>query len=139
MERRGLTRPQMAARIAQEFEEDWIVNLGIGITTLCSNFAHDVIFHAENGVIGYGAVKPEGEEDIHLVNAGGQHSVPPIVQRMVPLFGPETSVVTAQNGIPWWYFHKLAGPCEDRRLESADPGGALRCRVGGLVGFDPRR
>ena len=73
MERRGLSRGQMAARIAQEFEEDWIVNLGIGIPTLCSNYAHDVTFHAENGVIGYGALKPEGEEDLYLVNAGGQY------------------------------------------------------------------
>lgn len=53
------------------------------------------------------------------------HSVPPIVEKMTPLFGPRTSVVTAQNGIPWWYFYKLAGPWENHRLESADPGGRI--------------
>ena len=68
-----LTRPQMAARLASEFQDGWIVNLGIGIPTLCSNYAKGVIFHAENGVIGYGPLLPEGEEDIHLVNAGGQY------------------------------------------------------------------
>jgi len=41
------------------------------------------------------------------------------------LFGPQTSVVTMINGIPWWYFHKLAGPYEGRRLESVDPGGLI--------------
>lgn len=53
------------------------------------------------------------------------HSVTAIVEHMLPLLGPETAVVTAQNGIPWWYFHKLEGPWEDQRLESADPGGQI--------------
>jgi len=43
---------------------------------------------------------------------------------MSPLLGLETAIVAAQNGIPWWYFHKLAGPYEDRRIEAVDPGGA---------------
>jgi 2-dehydropantoate 2-reductase len=41
-----------------------------------------------------------------------------------PLLGPDTAVVAGQNGIPWWYFHKLAGPYEGRRIEAVDPGGA---------------
>ena len=41
---------------------------------------------------------------------------------MQPLLGPDTAVVTAMNGIPWWYFHKLAGPFEGRGIESVDPG-----------------
>jgi 2-dehydropantoate 2-reductase len=51
------------------------------------------------------------------------HSVPPVVDQMLPLFGDETAVVTASNGIPWWYFYKLPGPWENHRLESVDPGG----------------
>ncbi len=42
-----------------------------------------------------------------------------------PLLKPGTGVVAAQNGIPWWYFHGLAGPYEGRRVEAADPGGAV--------------
>jgi len=53
------------------------------------------------------------------------HSVPPIIGGMAPLVGPETAVVTAQNGVPWWYFHRLPGPHEDRRVESVDPGGRI--------------
>ena len=49
-------------------------------------------------------------------------SVGPIVERMQPLLGPETAVVTAMNGIPWWYFYGLAGPFEGRGVESVDPG-----------------
>lgn len=51
------------------------------------------------------------------------HSVPPIVDRLQPLLGPETTVVSGVNGVPWWYFHKLGGPWEGTRLESVDPGG----------------
>ena len=71
-----LTRQQMANRLAQEFQDGWLVNLGIGIPTLCSNYKQDekeVIYHSENGVIGYGPIYPRGEEDRHLVNAGGQY------------------------------------------------------------------
>ena len=73
---KGWDRQQMADRLAQEFQDGWIVNLGVGIPTLCSNTDigdRDIIYHAENGVIGYGPVLPAGQEDLHLVNAGGQN------------------------------------------------------------------
>ena len=53
------------------------------------------------------------------------HSVAPVVDRMRPLLGPDTAVVTAQNGILWWYFYKLRGPWENERLPIADPGGKI--------------
>ena len=73
---KGLSRQQMCDRLAMEFGDGWIVNLGIGIPTLCSNFDFgdkEIIFHSENGVIGYGPLAATGKEDLHLVNAGGQH------------------------------------------------------------------
>ena len=76
MEKARLSRDLMAARVAREFEDGWVVNLGIGMPTLCSNYSFgdkSIVFQSENGVIGYGPLLPEGEEDIHLVNAGGQH------------------------------------------------------------------
>jgi 2-dehydropantoate 2-reductase len=42
-----------------------------------------------------------------------------------PLLGANTAVVAAQNGIPWWFFHGLAGPHQGRRIEAVDPGGAV--------------
>ncbi|EXG81541.1 2-dehydropantoate 2-reductase [Cryptosporangium arvum] len=42
-----------------------------------------------------------------------------------PLLGPDTAVIAAQNGIPWWYFHGLTGPLRDRRIEAVDPGGTV--------------
>lgn len=44
---------------------------------------------------------------------------------LAPLLGPQTTVVAAQNGIPWWYFHRQGGPFDGRRLESVDPDGAV--------------
>jgi 3-oxoacid CoA-transferase B subunit len=73
---KGLNRQQMADRIALEFQDGWIVNLGVGIPTMCSNTDigdRDITYHSENGVIGYGPIAPAGEEDLNLVNAGGQN------------------------------------------------------------------
>ena len=75
-EKTPLDRQTMCNRIAMEFQDGWVVNLGVGMPTLCSNYDFgdtDILFQSENGVIGYGPLSPEGEEDIHLVNAGGQH------------------------------------------------------------------
>ncbi|MCI5110331.1 MAG: 2-dehydropantoate 2-reductase [Marivita sp.] len=52
------------------------------------------------------------------------HSVPPIVEKMQPLIGPNTTIVSGVNGVPWWYFHKIGGEHEGTRLESVDPGNA---------------
>ena len=75
-EKPRLDRQAMCDRLAMEFEDGWVVNLGIGIPTLCSNYVDptkEIINQSENGVIGYGPLAAEGEEDPHLVNAGGQH------------------------------------------------------------------
>lgn len=50
------------------------------------------------------------------------HSIPPMVERMRPLIGTETTVVHGANGVPWWYFHRIGGPLEGTRLKSVDPG-----------------
>lgn len=63
-----------------------------------------------------------GPQD-YVIVALKAHSGPSVVEAMQPLLGPDTAVVTAQNGVPWWYFHKAGGPLEGRRLGSVDPGG----------------
>ncbi|MGI5135132.1 MULTISPECIES: 2-dehydropantoate 2-reductase [unclassified Streptomyces] len=52
------------------------------------------------------------------------HSYPSSGPLVAPLLGDRTAVVAGQNGIPWWYFHKLAGPYEGLKIEAVDPGGA---------------
>lgn len=62
-----------------------------------------------------------GPQDYVIVTLKA-HSVPPVVGRMKPLIGPETTMVSGVNGVPWWYFHKIGGPLEGTRLQSVDPG-----------------
>jgi 2-dehydropantoate 2-reductase len=47
------------------------------------------------------------------------HSYPTCGPLVEPLFGPDTAVIAAQNGIPWWYFHELPGPYRGRRIDRA--------------------
>jgi len=62
-----------------------------------------------------------GEQDFVIVTLKA-HSAPTVVDAMQSLLGPETAVVSAVNGVPWWYFHRLEGPWEGTRLASVDPG-----------------
>ena len=70
-----------------------------------------------------------GSQDYVIITLKA-HSVPGIVDAMQPLLGPETAVVTAVNGVPWWYFYKLDGPWERHTLESVDPGGEQWRNIG---------
>lgn len=64
-----------------------------------------------------------GTQDYVIVTLKA-HSVPPVVPKMQPLMGENTTVVWGVNGLPWWYFHKVGGPLEGTRLECIDPGNA---------------
>ena len=70
-----LDEQTMALRVAKEFQDGMIINLGFGIPTLAANFIPEgieVIFHAENGCLGFGPTPTtEEEQDFHLVNASG--------------------------------------------------------------------
>ena len=70
------SRPQMAERLAREFQDGWIVNLGVGMPTLIADVPfgdREITYHSENGVIGNGPVAAPGQEDLQLVNASGQN------------------------------------------------------------------
>jgi 2-dehydropantoate 2-reductase len=69
-----------------------------------------------------------GAQDI-VILALKAHQVEPIAAELPKLFGPDTIVVTTQNGIPWWYFQKHGGEFEGRRVETVDPSGTLMASV----------
>ncbi|MGK0126861.1 MAG: 3-oxoacid CoA-transferase subunit B [Candidatus Azotimanducaceae bacterium] len=71
----GLSKQEIAQRIAQELRDKWYVNLGIGIPTLVANYIPEGIeveFQSENGLLGMGPFPIEGTEDADMINAGKQ-------------------------------------------------------------------
>lgn len=74
------------------------------------------------------AMADAGAQDAVLLTLKA-HQVREVLPELRALFGPETVVVTMINGLPWWYFHKLAGPYEGHRLDSVDPGGVIAAYI----------
>ena len=69
-----------------------------------------------------------GPQDVVLLTVKA-HQVRDLLPGLRALFGPDTVVVTMINGVPWWYFHKLAGPYEGRSLQSLDPDGLIAANI----------
>lgn len=61
------------------------------------------------------------------------HALTALAPSLAPLFGPDTVVVSTQNGIPWWYFQESGGEYDGLRLERVDPGGVIAAAI------EPRR
>lgn len=74
--REGLDSQTIALRAVREFRDGMIINLGVGLPTLCSNLVppeKEILFHSENGVLGFGPIETDRERaDVHLINAGAQ-------------------------------------------------------------------
>lgn len=89
----------------------------------------------EGGVRSAHAVRAEadaaalGPQDFVLLTLKA-HSIPSSLDQIAPLLGPDTAVVTMQNGVPWWYFYRSGGPHDGRRIEAVDPGGHIWDRIG---------
>ncbi len=65
-----------------------------------------------------------GQADVIFLGVKA-HSLTALAPQLRPLFGPETFVVSTQNGVPWWYFQNHGGELEGLRLERVDPGGVI--------------
>ena len=72
-----------------------------------------------------------GEQD-YIILALKAHGIPKIIDQMAPLLGPNTAVVSAVNGLPWWYFHQAnTGTMLDNQpLQAVDPGGRVYSEIG---------
>jgi len=97
---------------------------------------------------GLHVLSPEGDFDVRPTVTGDlgtvgvadvvflgvkAHGLTALAPQLTPLLGPETVVVSTQNGIPWWYFEGIGGALEGVRLERVDPGGVIGAAI------DPRR
>ena len=91
-------------------------------------------------------VEADGESEVIKVNAVGDttalpeqdlviitlkaHSIPPAIPAILPLLGDHTTIVTAVNGIPWWYLYRNVLGIEEKPIDSVDPGGVLWNSIG---------
>jgi 2-dehydropantoate 2-reductase len=100
--------------------------------------SHDGEFVAHPKVSG--SLEEIGPADVVFLGVKA-HSLPQLAPRLKPVLGPDTTVVSTQNGVPWWFFQGWEGPLQDLRLERVDPGGvvasAIEARrvVGSIVYF----
>jgi 2-dehydropantoate 2-reductase len=91
---------------------------GLRVRTLATGEFASYRVHAEDDPRALGA------QDAVIVAVKGQ-SLPQVARGMGPLLGESTAIVTAMNGVPWWFFDRLAFGGGRLRLESLDPGGEL--------------
>jgi 2-dehydropantoate 2-reductase len=122
----------LGAQLARAGEEVTLIARGPHLAAIRENGLTLRIEGAEHNVRVAATDRPAeaGPQDVVIVTVKA-HGVAPIAEAMQPLFGPDTSVVTAMNGIPWWYFHKLGGPHEGRRIQCLDPDGRLETLIPG--------
>ncbi|MEH2260986.1 2-dehydropantoate 2-reductase [Nostoc sp.] len=74
-------------------------------------------------------IQEAGPQDVVILTVKA-HSVPAIAPFLPALYNPHTMVVTAQNGVPWWYFRKYGGEYEGTRIQSVDPDGIIEASIG---------
>jgi 2-dehydropantoate 2-reductase len=75
-----------------------------------------------------GSLEQAGTPDVILLTVKA-HSLPQLAPQLARLTGPDTVVVSTQNGIPWWYFQRGAGQWDGIRLERVDPGGVVGAAI----------
>ena len=69
-------------------------------------------------------LKEAGEHDL-VILALKAHYLEAVAPQIPAVTNPDTMIITVQNGIPWWYFHKHGGEFDGHRLETLDPDGTL--------------
>ena len=126
----------LGARLALAGEDVTLVARGEHLAAIRR---HGLQLIAPDGSVATAAAVPAtddmrgcGPQDLVVLGVKA-HQIAPIVDDLAALFGPETMVLTTQNGIPWWYFQRLGGPYDGHRLRTLDPDG----RVG--AGIEARR
>lgn len=121
----------LAARLAAAGEQVSVIARGPHLAAIR---AHGLTLIEEDGaetiarVAASESVADAGRQDLVILGLKA-HQVAAIVADLAPLCQPHTMVMTAQNGIPWWYFLRHGGPFEGRRLESVDPGGVIAAHL----------
>jgi 2-dehydropantoate 2-reductase len=116
----------VAGRLAQNGHDVSVVARGAQLTAIREKGLRILFENKESRVQIQADSDPSrlGPQDCVFVAVKGQ-SLPEVAERIAPLLGRDSSIVTAMNGVPWWFFDRLAFGGGKLRLESLDPGGKL--------------
>ena len=121
----------LAAKLQQAGEQVSVIARGPHLAAIKANGLKLI---EENGsevvarVAATDKIAEAGRQDLVILGMKA-HQVAAVVTDLTHLYTPETMVLTAQNGIPWWYFFKHGGAYEGRQLESVDPGGVVAANL----------
>ena len=122
----------LGARLALAGEDVTLVARGTHLAAIRQNGLRLVMSDGTEEVIpkarATDSFQEAGPQDIVIVTLKA-HSLSAVAPAMRSLYGPNTLVVTAQNGVPWWYFRGQAGPYQNYRIESVDPGGIIEANM----------
>ncbi len=122
----------MAAKFAQAGEEVTVIDQGAHLAAIQRNglklIWEDGSESVARNLKATDKVPEAGPQDL-VILALKAHYLEKVARQISALMGPETAIVTVQNGIPWWYFHKHGGPFDGKRLETLDPSGVLTRKI----------
>lgn len=122
----------MGAKLALAGEDVTLIDVGAHLEAIKKNglklVMHDGAELVARDVKATDDMSEAGPQDVVII-AVKAYQIATIARDMRALFGPETAVVTIQNGIPWWYFQKHGGEYDGRRLEAVDPTGEIEANI----------
>ena len=128
----GAIGGMMGAKLALVGEEVTLIARGPHLEAIRQHglklIEEDGVEHVAGKVKATSRLSEAGVQDM-VILALKAHQVEAIAKDLPALFGPDTMVVTTQNGIPWWYFQKHGGEFEGKRVETVDPNGTLMASV----------
>ncbi len=122
----------MGAKLALAGEDVTLIDVGAHLEAIKKNglklVMHDGAELVARDVKATDDMSEAGPQDVVII-AVKAYQIATLAPDMRALFGPETAVVTIQNGIPWWYFQKHGGEYDGRRLEAVDPTGEIEANI----------
>lgn len=122
----------LGAKLAVSGQEVTFIDQGEQLKALQENGLHlvmqDGTEHHVTDANFTGQFEKAGTQD-HVILALKAHHIFQVAEKMPLLFDERTTVVTVQNGIPWWYFQKHGGKYDGTRLESLDPSGVIAANI----------
>jgi 2-dehydropantoate 2-reductase len=122
----------LGAKLALAGEEVTLIARGAHLEAIQKNglklVMEDGSTHVATPALATSELSSAGAQDVVILALKAQ-SVPAIAPQLRALYDPQTMVVTAQNGIPWWYFRRHGGEYEGQRIQTVDPDGIVEANI----------